>query len=101
MMSSLDWAGLVPAIAAAVQTAAVVAQVYWDRRQRGARMTRRPVCGEPVPGCVGPEARGCLAVHVQVGVLPSRALVSVIVRVGEAGGANGMPLPPAKGHGPW
>ncbi|MFE5710625.1 hypothetical protein ACFQ7J_07350 [Streptomyces sp. NPDC056501] len=43
MTSSLDWAGLVPVVAAAVQTAVAVVQVYWDRRDRGAWVTQHPV----------------------------------------------------------
>jgi hypothetical protein len=102
MMSSLDWAGLAPAIAAAVQTAAAVVQVYWDRRQHGAWMTQHPVFGEPVPARVEHATHGCPCVHVQIGMHQvSRTPVSVVVRVGEAGGMDGQALPPAKEHGPW
>ena len=102
MMSSLDWAGLAPAIAAAVQTAAVVVQVYWDRRDRGAWMTQHPVFGEPVPARVEHAAYGSLSVHVQIATTQtSGAAVSVIVRVGEAGGVDGQALPPVKEYGPW
>lgn len=100
MMSSLDWAGLAPAIAAAVQTAAVVVQVYWDRRQRGAWMTQHPVFGEPVPARAPRPAAGSLSVHVQLdGVLQTSGTpVSVMVRVS---GMDGQALPSVKEHGPW
>ncbi|ALO13592.1 hypothetical protein AQF52_8011 [Streptomyces venezuelae] len=102
MTSSLDWAGLAPAIAAAVQTAAVVVQVYWDRRQRGALMTQHPVFGETVPARVEPMAHDFVSVRVRIGVehAPSAA-VSVIVHVAGADGADGKALPAAKEHGPW
>ncbi|MFC8763363.1 hypothetical protein ACFUAG_21920 [Streptomyces sp. NPDC057193] len=100
MMSSLDWAGLAPAIAAAVQTAAVVVQVYWDRRQRGAWMTQHPVFGAPVPARTPRPAPGSLSVHVQLGgvLQTSGTPVSVIVRVSDM---DGQALPSAKEHGPW
>lgn len=37
MTLSLDWAGLVSAVTATAQAAAVMVQMYWDRRQRGTR----------------------------------------------------------------
>ncbi|MBT2439970.1 hypothetical protein J7E93_07515 [Streptomyces sp. ISL-36] len=102
MTSSLDWAGLATVIAAAVQSAAAVVQVYWDRQQRGAWMMQNPVFGEPVPARVEHPTHGSLSVHVQIGVLqPSRPPVSVTVRVGEAGGMDAQSLPSAKEHGPW
>ncbi|SEE59542.1 hypothetical protein SAMN05428939_8048 [Streptomyces sp. TLI_105] len=101
MMSSLDWAGLAPAIAAAVQTAAAVVQVYWDRRQRGARMTQHPVFGEPVPARIERSVHGSCFVHVEIDMTQvSRTAVSVIVRVGEADGMDHA-LPSAKEHRPW
>jgi hypothetical protein len=101
MMSSLDWAGLAPAIAAAVQTAAVVVQVCWDRRQRGHWMTQHPVFGEPARA--ERPAPGFLSVRVEIeGVLQaSRTPVLVIVRACEAGGGDERVLPSAKEHGPW
>lgn len=102
MTSSLDWAGIAPAIAAAVQTAAVVVQVYWDRRQRGALITRHPVFGEGVPARAEHAAHGSLSVHVQINAPEaSGAAVSVIVQVGGAGGVDGQVLPASKEHGPW
>lgn len=49
MTSSLDWAGLVPAVTATAQAVAVMVQVYWDRRQRGTRATEHDDCRR-VPG---------------------------------------------------
>lgn len=102
MTSSLDWAGLATVVAAAAQSAAAVVHVYWDRQQRGARMTPHPVFGGPLPPRVEHPAHSSLSVQVQIGVLqPSRTPVTVIVRVGEAGGMDGQALPSAKEHGPW
>ncbi|MFH8717668.1 hypothetical protein [Streptomyces zaomyceticus] len=101
-MTSLDWAGMVPAVAAAVQTAAVVVQVYWDRRRRGAAPAQCPAgCRLPAP-CAGHPEIAMPGVHVQIGVLPSACgLVAVTVRAVQAGGVDGEMLPPAKEHGPW
>lgn len=51
MTSSLDRDGLVPAVTATVQAAAVMVQVYWNRRQRGTRTTEHDDCRRlPDPG---------------------------------------------------
>ncbi|MFE5484101.1 hypothetical protein [Streptomyces sp. NPDC056527] len=102
MTSSLDWAGLAPVIAAAVQSAAALVQVYWDRRQRGARIPQRPVFGGPVAECVEHPAHGSPSVQVQIRVRqPPHTALSVTVHVSEAGGEDGQALPSAKEHGPW
>jgi hypothetical protein len=95
MTSSLDVAGLAPAVAAAVQAAAVVVQLYWDRRQRTAGTTHKPAAR-------GTERDGRSAdpaiVHVHV-VRQGAGDVAVSVRIG--GGTGDMALQPAKEHGPW
>jgi hypothetical protein len=97
MTSSLDWAGLAPALAAAVQAAAVMVQVYWDRRERGARTTQHDALGPETAGPGAPPA----GVRITV-VMAGPGHVSVSVRAdGGVAGAGGLPVPPAKEHGPW
>ncbi|MGW8357685.1 hypothetical protein [Streptomyces wedmorensis] len=95
----MDWAGIVPAVAAAVQIAAVVVQVYWDRRQHTASMTPHPD-GACCPVCAEDLVTVTAGVAVQVGTVASvrtSSSVAVIVRVGEGGEL----LPRVKEHGPW
>ncbi|MFD7978784.1 hypothetical protein [Streptomyces sp. NPDC059071] len=98
MTSSLDWAGIVPAVAAAVQSVAVVVQVYWDRRQRGAGTTQRRDAREVAAPC-GERTAGVHALRLEISVVPSsHAPVAVCVHVA---GASGVALPPGKEHGSW
>lgn len=91
MTSSLDVAGLVPAVAAAVHAAAVVVQMCWDRRQRTAEATQA--------GASGAEWHRCeagLAALVTVRVAPGGAAeVAISVRAGGAYQER------TKENGPW
>ncbi|MFI8287862.1 hypothetical protein ACIGBL_01840 [Streptomyces sp. NPDC085614] len=96
----MDWAGLVPAgVAAAAQIAAVVAQVYWDRRQRTTPPAQHPadaLCPARAEDLVVTVAA---AITVQVGPSTSSQAprsVSVIVRVVGDG-----KLPPSKEYSRW
>lgn len=100
MTSSLDWAGLVTAMTATAQAAAVTVQMYCDRRRRGPRTTvhkdRRLSHHGRAPL---PDTR---AVRVQVSVAAhARTSVTLVVVLdGKAGGAHPSSLP-AKGYRPW
>jgi hypothetical protein len=101
MTSSLDWTGLVSAVAATAQAAAVMVQVYWDRRQRGTRTTEHDDCRRlPHHGEASlPKNR---VVRVQVSVAAhARTAVTLVVLVD--GGADGVcPLSlPVKGYRSW
>ncbi|MEU5415695.1 hypothetical protein [Streptomyces clavifer] len=96
MTSSLDVAGLVPAVAAAVQAAAVVVQMYWGRRQRTAETIQKPADLEAVRS----RRNSSQAVLVQVRVCPHVA-DEVAVSVCLGGSAAGMELEPSKEDGPW
>ncbi len=101
MTSSLDWAGLASAVTATAQAAAVMVQVYWDRRQRGLRTTEHEDCRRtPLHGKASlPDTR---VVRVQVS-LAVHTRTSVTLDVFMGGGANGA-YPsslPAKGSRPW
>ncbi len=101
MTSSLDWAGLVTAVTATAQAAAIMVQVHWDRRLRGLRTTEDKDCRR-MPHH-GKASMPCTrAVHVQVS-LASRARTSVTLVIlvdGRADGACPSSLP-AKGYRPW
>ncbi|MET9970627.1 hypothetical protein ABZZ80_33115 [Streptomyces sp. NPDC006356] len=101
MTSSLDWAGLMSAVTATAQAAAVMVQVYWDRRQRGLRTTEHEDCRcTPHHGKASlPDTR---VVRVQVGLaVQARTSVTLVVLVdGSADGTYPSSLP-AKGYRPW
>ncbi|MFI8966991.1 hypothetical protein ACIGO8_33330 [Streptomyces sp. NPDC053493] len=97
MTWSMDWAGLVPAAAAGVQIAAVVVQVYWDRRQRSVSTAPHRE-GDACPACADASVTRAPGITVQVGVAtPAPGPSSVIVRVSE----SGKLLPRVKEHGRW
>lgn len=101
MTSPLDWAGLVSAVTATAQAAAVMVQVYWDRRQCGTRTTEHEDCRRmPDHGNASPP--GTPVVRVQVNV-EAQARTSVTLAVLADGGADGANLVslPAKGNRPW
>lgn len=95
MTSSLDVAGIAPAVVAAVQAAAVIVQVYWDRRQRTAGTTQTP---DPLRAARKAVGGGPVVVRVHLGSRGGGDAV-VLVRVGD--GAGGATLRPVKEHGPW
>jgi hypothetical protein len=100
MTSSLDWAGLVSAVAATAQAAAVMVQVYWDRRQRGTRTTEHEE-GRRMPRHGKASLPDTRVVRVQVSVA-AHARTSVTLVVLAYGGADGAPFSlPAKGYRPW
>ncbi|MFJ3902886.1 hypothetical protein [Streptomyces sp. NPDC090025] len=78
MTSSLDWAGLVPALAAAVQVTAAAAQVYWDRRRLAAA---------PAAVTVGVAVRTCGA-DPRTPLPTAEPTVSVTVRVVTGSGVD-------------
>ncbi|MFC8983528.1 hypothetical protein ACFU3J_15955 [Streptomyces sp. NPDC057411] len=82
---------LAAVVAAVVQTAAVVVQVWWDRRsyRAGTELEPGAVDAEPLPAPT-PEPVG-----VQIAVLPS-ARVEISVYLPARG-----PQGPVKGNGPW
>ncbi|MFD3565914.1 hypothetical protein [Streptomyces sp. NPDC058667] len=96
MTLSLDMAGLVPAVAAAVQAAVVVQQVYCDRRQRGTAAAQEPRVHSSVPAPTAETA----TVLVQV-CLSLPASTSGVVSVHVGGSAGGVVPGAAKEHGPW
>ncbi|MET9793769.1 hypothetical protein [Streptomyces canus] len=99
MTSSLDWAGLASAVTATAQAAAVLVQVYWDRRQRGTRTTDHEGCRRmPHHG----KATDTRVVRVEVSVAAhARPSVTLVVLMdGGADGADPISLP-AKGYRPW
>lgn len=101
MTSSLDWAGLIPAVTATAQAAAVMVQVYWGQRQRGTRTTKHHEC------CSGPHHTkssppDTRTARVEVS-LTAPASTSVTLVFLANGGAN-SPSPyslPAKDYRPW
>lgn len=99
MTSSLDWAGLVTAVTATAQAAAVTVQMYFDRRRRGPRTTAHE--GRPSHHGTAPLP-GTRAVRVRVSVA-AHARTSVAMAVVVDGGADGAPPSslPAKGSRPW
>ncbi|MEU9298511.1 hypothetical protein [Streptomyces sp. NPDC048266] len=97
MTSSLDVAGLVPAVAAAVQAAAVVVHMYWERRQLAAGTTEDHAAHSAWANRHGDGEVVLVQVRVEP---PFSGDVAVAVRIG--GGSGGMDAPaPEKEHGPW
>ncbi|WP_367203996.1 hypothetical protein [Streptomyces hydrogenans] len=98
----MDWAGIAPAIAAAVQSAAVVVQLCWERRQRRALAPQHPVFGELVPTPAGGAVHSSCFFDIRIGLhqIP-HGPVSVTVRVETPEGTAGHGPAPAKEHGPW
>jgi hypothetical protein len=102
MTSSLDWAGLVSAVTATAQAAAVMVQVYWDRRQRGTRTTEHDDCRRVPHHGEKTTLPDTHAVRVQVSVAAHASTsVTLVVLVDDgADGADTFSLP-AKGYRPW
>ncbi|MFD5589428.1 hypothetical protein ACFWII_37275 [Streptomyces sp. NPDC127063] len=101
MTSSLDWAGLVPAVAAAAHVAAVMVQEYWDRRRRGARTTERDGCRH-VPDRSKPFVPETRVIDVRVCVAaPAGTPVTlVVIAAGGSDGADALSLS-VKGYHLW
>ncbi|MFD0367676.1 hypothetical protein [Streptomyces sp. NPDC127114] len=92
----MDWAGLVPAAAAAVQIAAVAVQAYWERRQRTVLM--RHTDGSSCPAHTDDPVTVTAGITVQVGIVATAPdSPTVIVHVSE----SRMLLPLAKERDRW
>lgn len=101
MTSSLDWAGLVSAVTATAQAAAVMVQVYWDRRQRGTRTAEHEGCRRmPHHGKASLPDTRVVRVQVSVATHARTPVTLVLFMDGGADGADPFPLP-AKGCRPW
>jgi hypothetical protein len=101
MTSPLDWAGLVSAVTATAQAAAVMVQVYWDRRQRGTRTTEHEDCRRlPPHGTASLLDARVVRVLVDVEVQARTSVVLFVVVDGGADGAYSFSLP-TKGYRPW
>jgi hypothetical protein len=102
MTSSLDWAGLVSAVTATAQAAAVMVQVYWDRRQqRGTRTTEHDDCRR-MPHHGKAPLPNTRVIRVQVSVAAhARTSVTLVALVdGGADGSDPFPLP-VEEYRPW
>lgn len=100
MTSSLDWAGLVTAVAATAQAAAVTVQMYFDRRRRGPRTTVHEDCRLSHHGKAPLPNTRAVRVQVSVAAHARRSVTLVVVVDGQADGAYPSSLP-AKGYRPW
>jgi hypothetical protein len=102
MTSPLDWAGIVSAVTATAQAAAVVVQVCWNRRQPGTRTTEHEDCRRR-PHRSKVSLPGARVVRVQVNVeAQTRTLVTLVILVdGEADSACSFSLSAEKGYRPW
>ncbi|MFJ9026725.1 hypothetical protein ACIRPU_43345 [Streptomyces sp. NPDC102259] len=99
MTSPLDWAGLVSAVTATAQAAAVMVQVYWDRRQRGTGTTEHANCRLPHHGKASlPDTRVLVQVNVEAHACTSLTLV--VLMDGGGDGTNPFSLS-MKGNRPW
>ncbi|MFJ8871316.1 hypothetical protein ACIRD6_36895 [Streptomyces sp. NPDC102473] len=96
MTSSLDVAGLIPAVAAAVQAAATVVQMYWGRRRRTAETMQKPAAPQTVRNRRNNHQAVIVRVHL---CSPSAGEVAVSVRID--GSAGGMALELSKEHHAW
>jgi hypothetical protein len=101
MTSSLDWAGLVPAVTATAQAAAAMVQVYWDRRQRGTRTTEHDACRRmPHQGKAPVLDTRVVRVRVSVAAHTRTSVTLIVLMDGGANGAGPCYLP-AEGDRSW
>ncbi|MGW7130122.1 hypothetical protein ACWGIA_17500 [Streptomyces bobili] len=100
MTSSLDWAGLVSAVTATAQAAAVMVQVYWGRRQRGTRTTAHEGCRRLPDHGKGSLPDSVVRVQVSVAAHASTSVTLVVLVDGGTDGTDPFSLP-SKGSRPW